>query len=85
MYYNSYATQVIKKSKKHEKILGDVKVPKTWYVASDELAQVFTDWGKYIQSETLTTELVHGEPPAEAFVEKHKVEGGELTLGVKKN
>jgi isoleucyl-tRNA synthetase len=58
---------------------------KTWYVASGELAQVFTDWDEYIQSETLTTELIPGEPPAEAFVEKHKIEGAELTIGVKAN
>jgi isoleucyl-tRNA synthetase len=58
---------------------------KTWYVASDELARVFTNWGEYIQAETLTTELVPGEPPADAFVEKHKVKGAELTIGVKKN
>ena len=54
-------------------------------MASDELVKVFTDWGEYIQSETLTTELVPGEPPADAFVERHKVEGKELALGVKKN
>jgi len=58
---------------------------KTWYAASDELAKVFSDWGEYIQTETLTTELVAGEPPADAFVEMHKIEGQEVTLGVKKN
>jgi isoleucyl-tRNA synthetase len=58
---------------------------KTWYVATGELAQVFADWDEYIQSETLTTELVAGEPPADAFVEKHKVEGAELTIGLKTN
>jgi isoleucyl-tRNA synthetase len=57
----------------------------TWYVASDEMARVFTDWGEYIQSETLTTELVAGEAPAEAFVEEHKVEGKEITIGLKRN
>jgi isoleucyl-tRNA synthetase len=58
---------------------------KTWYVAPDELDRVFKDWSEYIQTETLTTELVAGEPPADAFVEKHKVEGQECTLGVKKS
>ncbi len=57
---------------------------KTWYLASEELARVFADWGKYIQTETLTTELVTGEPPDDTFVEKHKVEGHELTIGLKK-
>jgi len=57
---------------------------KTWYVAPEALARVFTDWGKYIRTETLTTELVAGEPPDDTFVEKHKVEGQECTIGVKK-
>jgi isoleucyl-tRNA synthetase len=56
-----------------------------WYVASDEWAKIFTDWGEYIQSETLTTEMVAGEPPADAFVEKHKVEGKEIMIGLKRN
>ncbi len=58
---------------------------RTWYVASDELAKVISDWSEYIQSETLTTELVPGEPPADAFVEKHKFEGKEITIGLKRN
>jgi isoleucyl-tRNA synthetase len=57
----------------------------TWYIAPAELAEVFQTWGEYIQTETLTTELVAGDPPTEAFVEKHKVEGAELTIGVKQN
>ncbi len=57
----------------------------TWYVAPGEMAKVFTDWSDYIKSETLTTELISGEPPAEAFVEKHKIEGPEITIGLKRN
>ncbi len=57
----------------------------TWYVAEGELTEVFAAWGDYIQAETLTTELVAGEPPAEAFVETHKVEGQEFCIGVKQN
>jgi isoleucyl-tRNA synthetase len=57
----------------------------TWYVAEGELAAVFAAWGEYIQAETLTTELVASLPPSEAFVEKHKVEGAEITIGVKQN
>jgi isoleucyl-tRNA synthetase len=57
----------------------------TWYVVSGEWGKVFTDWGEYIQSETLTTELVAGVPPVDAFVEKHKVEGAEITIGLKRN
>ncbi len=57
----------------------------TWYVAEGELAEVFQTWGDYIQAETLTTELLAGEPPSEAFVDTHKVEGQEFTIGVKQN
>jgi isoleucyl-tRNA synthetase len=58
---------------------------KIWYVASVEAGKVFTDWSEYIQSETLAIELVADEPPTDAFVEKHKVEGTEFTIGVKRN
>ena len=57
----------------------------TWYSAEDELAAVFTAWGDYIQAETLTTQLIAGEPPKEAFVETHKVEGQQFSIGVKQN
>ena len=57
----------------------------TWYVAEGQLTEVFAAWGDYIQAETLTTELVAGEPPAEAFIETHKVEGQEFSIGVKQN
>jgi isoleucyl-tRNA synthetase len=58
---------------------------RTWYVAPDEMAKVFSDWGGYIQAETLTTELASGEPPADSFVERHKIEGKEITIGLKRN
>ncbi|MGE5462865.1 MAG: isoleucine--tRNA ligase, partial [Syntrophothermus sp.] len=32
----------------------------TWYVTSDDMAKVVEDWSQYIQSETLTTELIAG-------------------------
>ncbi|MCJ7702601.1 MAG: class I tRNA ligase family protein [Anaerolineales bacterium] len=55
----------------------------TWYLADDELVEVFQTWGVYIQAETLTTELVDGEAPKGAFVETHTVEGMKFTIGVK--
>jgi isoleucyl-tRNA synthetase len=58
---------------------------KTWYVASEALAEVFAGWGDYIRSETLTVELVAGEPPADAFVETHRIEGQRLTIGIRQN
>ena len=57
----------------------------TYYHAEANLAQVFADWAEYIQAETLTTHLVAGQPPSEAYSEVHKVDGVELTLGVRRN
>lgn len=57
----------------------------TWYVASDEFSKIFNDWGEYIKSETLTTELNAGGPPADAFVEDHKINGLEIKIGLKRN
>lgn len=57
----------------------------TWYVASDEFDKIFNQWSEYIKSETLTTELTFGEPPADAFVEVHKINGLDIRIGVKKN
>jgi isoleucyl-tRNA synthetase len=55
----------------------------TWYVAGDDLAEVFNTWGEYIQAETLTTSLIPGEPPEDAYVETHAVDGVEFTIGIK--
>ena len=56
----------------------------TYYAASGEIAGVFKTWGAYIQAETLTVELVEGEPPAEAYQEEQKVEGEVVVLGVRR-
>jgi isoleucyl-tRNA synthetase len=57
----------------------------TYYVASGELAQVFSAWGDYVKAETLTTNLVAAPPPEGAYTETHKLEGEELVVGVKRN
>ena len=57
----------------------------TWYAAPPEIAEIFQAWGDYIQSETLTTELHAETPPADAFVETHKIEGMEVVIGLKQN
>ncbi len=57
----------------------------TYYSAGEVLAAVFQTWGEYIQSETLTTELVGGEPPEGAYTETQRVDGQELVIGVKRN
>jgi isoleucyl-tRNA synthetase len=56
---------------------------KTWYVTSGVLTKVFQTWGDYIKAETLTTELISGKPPGNAFVETHAVDGIEFTVGIK--
>jgi isoleucyl-tRNA synthetase len=56
----------------------------TYYAASGELASVFKTWSDYIQAETLTSELVEGEPPAEAYREEQQVEAETVVLGVKR-
>jgi isoleucyl-tRNA synthetase len=57
----------------------------TYYRSSDELADVFHTWGEYIQAETLSTKLVSSDPPEDAYLETHRVDGQELVLGVKRN
>jgi isoleucyl-tRNA synthetase len=57
----------------------------TYYVAESELAEVMVAWGDYIRAETLTTDLVAGQPPADAYTEAHQIEDLSITLGVKQN
>jgi len=57
----------------------------TYYQAPAELRAVFESWAEYIQAETLTTRLAAEAPPEGAYIEDHKVDGQELTLGVKRN
>ena len=56
----------------------------TYFVADGGLADVMTLWGEYIRAETLSTDLVSGEPPAGAHVEAHTVEGAPINLGVRR-
>jgi len=57
----------------------------TYYQAPPELAVVFESWSEYIQAETLSTKLVAGDAPEGAYMETHKIDGMELSLGVKRN
>jgi len=57
----------------------------TFYRAQVELEAVFRAWSEYIQAETLTTELVAGDPPEGAYTEEHKIDGASLFLGVRRN
>jgi len=57
----------------------------TWWQAEGDLGDIFVTWGDYIKAETLTTELVNGDPPADAYSETHTVDKQELVLSVKRN
>jgi isoleucyl-tRNA synthetase len=57
----------------------------TYYQCSSDLAAVFEKWQAYIKSETLTTRLVTGEAPQEAYTQAHNLDGQQLTLGVMRN
>ncbi len=58
---------------------------RTWYQTEDEtLLQVMEEWGDYIRAETLTDELISGAPPEDAHVERHKIDGKWIVLGVKR-
>jgi len=41
-------------------------------------------WSDYIKAETLSTDLVDGEPPDDAHQETHTLDGEKLLLGVKR-
>ena len=57
----------------------------TCYQAEVQLKDVFTKWGEYIASETLTTRLLDAPPLEGAYVEEHNIEGEKLVLAVKQN
>jgi isoleucyl-tRNA synthetase len=56
----------------------------TYYQAGDEMSRVMEEWSDYIRAETLSTQLVAGSPPEDAFKEVHKIDGAEVTLGVRR-
>jgi isoleucyl-tRNA synthetase len=56
----------------------------TWYVADGELVEVIDAWGEYIRAETLSGELLAGEPPADAYREIHAIDGTSITLAVRR-
>ena len=56
----------------------------TYYQGPDELGNVMTRHAAYIQLETLTEEIVHGEPVEGAETETAKIEGMEVVLGVRR-
>jgi isoleucyl-tRNA synthetase len=57
----------------------------TWYSGVADLSRVMKSHGRYIAGETLSTELVAGEPPPEAWRAEHDLEGARVVLGVRRN
>lgn len=56
----------------------------TWVAGDADVQRVLTSHGDYVRAETLTTDLVAGEPPADAHVASHDLEGTKVTIGVKR-
>jgi isoleucyl-tRNA synthetase len=56
----------------------------TYYQGDDYIREVMGNeaLAGYIRQETLSRELVEGEPSPDAFTESHKIAGHQLTLGV---
>jgi len=54
----------------------------TYYQAGPTLWEVMEALGQYIKGETLSTELIEAEPPAEACIQTFEIEGEEITLGL---
>ncbi|MGE5597272.1 MAG: isoleucine--tRNA ligase [Hyphomicrobiales bacterium] len=57
----------------------------TWYAGDAEIARVMQAHAAYIQGETLTTELIAGDPPADVHRAEHDLEGTRVVLGVRRN
>jgi isoleucyl-tRNA synthetase len=57
----------------------------TWYVGDGDVARVLGSHGEYIRGETLSTEIVAGEPPGDAHRAEHDLEGTRVVLAVRRN
>jgi len=54
----------------------------TYYQTSGVLAAVVVNWADTIRSETLSTELISGQPPQLAYTEDHTLDGETVRIGV---
>ena len=54
----------------------------TYYQAAGEMRQVLREWAGFIAQETLSQRLVEERPPEGAHVERQRVDGQEITLGI---
>lgn len=56
----------------------------TYYVTGPRLARVFGSYGELIRVETLSRDIVEGEPPSNAHVQTYKIGGEKLKLGLRR-
>jgi len=55
-----------------------------FYKSEDSIRQVVREFGDYIKQETLSQDLVEGEPDAGSFTESHRIYENKVLLGLKK-
>ncbi|MEA3442082.1 MAG: isoleucine--tRNA ligase [Chloroflexota bacterium] len=55
----------------------------TYYQAEGQVKQVIVDFGDYIKQETLSLQLLDSPPPEDAYVERHRISDGEVSLAIK--
>jgi len=56
----------------------------TYYQSGEQVEQVMVDFADYIEQETLSLELVNGHPAEDAYAEKYRISGEEISLAIKK-
>jgi isoleucyl-tRNA synthetase len=56
----------------------------TYYQDGDDIRRVMEDFGEYVRQETLSRELVEGEPPPDAHREEHRIDGHRVRLAVRR-
>ncbi len=54
----------------------------TWYTGDEDIVRVMIAHGAYIQAETLSFELIYGEPARDAHLAEFDIEGRKVSLGV---
>jgi isoleucyl-tRNA synthetase len=56
----------------------------TYYQGDDYLKQVMVDFADYIKQETLSRQLIEGDPEQGDFIVEHKIGGDKIKLGLSK-
>ena len=56
----------------------------TYYYGNETIQRIITKFADYIKQETLSKDLIQSKPETGAYTEEHKLDGFDLTLGVKR-